>query len=80
MLGGASIFGGRGSYIGAFFGAVLIQELVTSPQFLQGTWLVHKIGFSAFSQWLLGILILVGAGVYSRARGIRSAALEVETA
>ena len=80
MLGGASIFGGRGSFIGAFLGAVLIQEIVTSPQFLQGTFLVDKIGFAAFSQWLLGILILVGAGVYSRARGIRSAALEAGSA
>ena len=80
VLGGTSIFGGRGSFVGAFFGAVLIQELVTSPQFLQGTFLVDKIGFAAFSQWLLGILILVGAGVYSRARGIRSAALEAGSA
>ena len=80
VLGGTSIFGGRGSYVGAFLGAVLIQELVTSPQFLQGTFLVDKIGFAAFSQWLLGILILVGAGVYSRARGIRSAALEAGSA
>ncbi len=37
VLGGASIFGGRGSFIGALLGAVLIQEIVTSPQFLQGT-------------------------------------------
>jgi ribose transport system ATP-binding protein len=80
VLGGASIFGGRGSYIGAFLGAALIQEIETAPQFLQGTWLVHKIGFNAFSQWLLGILILVGAGLYSRARGIRAATLDAETA
>jgi len=80
VLGGASIFGGRGSYIGAFLGAALIQEIETAPQFLQGTYLVHKVGFNAFSQWLLGILILVGAGMYSRARGIRTATLETETA
>ncbi len=35
VLGGASIFGGRGSFIGAFCGAVLIQEIVTSTTFLQ---------------------------------------------
>jgi ribose transport system permease protein/ribose transport system ATP-binding protein len=75
VLGGASIFGGRGSYIGAFLGAVLIEEIQTSPQFLQGTWLVQKVGFNSFSQWLLGIMILVGAGVYSRARGVRTVSL-----
>ncbi len=29
VLGGASIFGGRGSFIGALLGAVLIQEIIT---------------------------------------------------
>ncbi len=37
VLGGASIFGGRGSFIGAFFGAVLIQEIITASGFLQQT-------------------------------------------
>jgi hypothetical protein len=29
--------------------------------------------------WLLGFLILFGAGLYSRARGIRTATLEADT-
>jgi ribose transport system ATP-binding protein len=60
VLGGASIFGGRGSFIGAFCGAVLIQEIVTSTTFLQ-------IG-TEWQYYLPGILILAGAGVYSRTR------------
>jgi len=71
VLGGASIFGGRGSFIGALFGAVLIREIVTSTTFLQ-------IGV-AWQYWLPGILILAGAGVYSRARGVRTPMLGPET-
>ena len=62
VLGGTSIFGGRGSYVGAFLGAVLIQELVTQFQGRSSSTRSAR----RFSQWLLGILILVGAGVYSR--------------
>jgi ribose transport system ATP-binding protein len=65
VLGGASIFGGRGSFIGALLGAVLIQEIITSTTFLH-------IGV-AWQSFLPGILILVGAGVYSRARQARTA-------
>ena len=64
VLGGASIFGGRGSFIGALLGALLIQEIITSTTFLQ-------IGI-AWQYFLPGILILVGAGVYSRARKARA--------
>ena len=60
VLGGASIFGGRGSFIGALCGAVLIQEIVTSTTFLQ-------IG-TEWQYYLPGILILAGAGIYSRTR------------
>jgi ribose transport system ATP-binding protein len=70
VLGGASIFGGRGSFIGALLGAVLIQEIITSTTFLQ-------IGI-AWQYYLPGLLILVGAGVYSRAR--RSRPLGLRTA
>ncbi|MGB7100674.1 MAG: ATP-binding cassette domain-containing protein, partial [Xanthobacteraceae bacterium] len=34
VLGGASIFGGRGSFLGALAGAVLIQEITTASGFL----------------------------------------------
>ena len=80
VLGGASIFGGRGSFIGAFLGALLIQEIITASAFLQQT--THPfsdVPSVAVPYWLLGFLILVGAGLYSRARGIRTATLEAET-
>jgi ribose transport system ATP-binding protein len=67
VLGGASIFGGRGSFIGAFMGALLIQAIITSTAFV-------RLG-QAWQFWLPGILVLVAAGLYSRARGGRGAAL-----
>ena len=72
VLGGASIFGGRGSFIGALLGAVLIQEIINSTTFLQ-------IGV-AWQYFLPGILILVGAGVYSRARQVRAVGTGVQAA
>lgn len=60
VLGGASIFGGRGSYIGALLGAILIQEIISAIGFL---------GLSiAWQEWLPGLLILAGAGLFSRVR------------
>ena len=72
VLGGASIFGGRGSFIGALLGAVLIQEIITSTTFLQ-------IGI-AWQYYLPGLLILIGAGVYSRARQTSPFAVSAEPA
>jgi ribose transport system permease protein/ribose transport system ATP-binding protein len=72
VLGGASIFGGRGSFIGALCGAVLIQEIVTSTTFLQ-------IG-TEWQYYLPGILILAGAGIYSRTRHLQPSALSTESA
>ena len=60
VLGGASIFGGRGSYVGAFLGALLIQEAITSTSFLGLP--------QAWSEWLPGVLILGGAALYSHLR------------
>jgi ribose transport system ATP-binding protein len=61
VLGGASIFGGRGSFIGALLAALLLQEITTATSFL---------GLAeAWQDWLPGVLILAGAGVFSRARG-----------
>jgi ribose transport system ATP-binding protein len=81
VLGGASIFGGRGSVLGAFLGALLIQEVITASGFLQQTTFpFNEIPSTAVPWYLLGVLILVGAGVYSRARGIRSATLDARTA
>ncbi|MFY9739350.1 MAG: hypothetical protein WAK11_09915, partial [Candidatus Cybelea sp.] len=65
VLGGASIFGGRGSFLGALAGAVLIQEITTASGFLGlGT---------AWQYWLPGLLILFAAGMYSRTRASATA-------
>ena len=63
---------GSGSFIGALLGAVLIREIITSTTFLQ-------IGI-AWQYFLPGILILAGAGVYSRARQDPVIGAGVETA
>jgi ribose transport system ATP-binding protein len=69
VLGGASIYGGRGSFIGALLGALLIQESATSTAFL---------GFGLeWQYWLPEALILVSACVYSSARRERAASLGI---
>ena len=60
VLGGASIMGGRGSFLGAFAGVVLIQEITSAAGFL-------GLG-SAWQYWMPGLLILLAAGIYSRTR------------
>jgi ribose transport system ATP-binding protein len=60
VLGGASIFGGRGSYLGALAGALLIQEIIAATSFL-------GLG-AAWQEWLPGLLILAGAALFSRVR------------
>ena len=62
VLGGASIFGGRGAFIGALAGAALIQQINTSTSFLNVN--------LAWQTYLLGILTLIAAGIYSKARDI----------
>jgi ribose transport system ATP-binding protein len=66
VLGGASLFGGRGSFIGALLGAALITEITNSTTFLQLS--------QAWQYWFLGILVLVAAGIYTQARrpGLRA--------
>ena len=64
ILGGASIFGGRGAFIGALAGALLIQQINTSTIFL---------GIEiAWQYFLLGGLTLIAAGFYSKVRGGRN--------
>jgi ribose transport system ATP-binding protein len=65
VLGGASIFGGRGAFVGALVGAALIEQINSSVSFLTIN--------TAWQTYLLGILTLVAAGAYSRARAIRAA-------
>ncbi|MDX6324127.1 MAG: ribose transport system permease protein rbsA [Nocardioidaceae bacterium] len=61
VVGGASIFGGRGSMLGALAGALLIQQINTATVFL---------GLDiSWQSYLLGGLTLIAAGFYSMARG-----------
>jgi ribose transport system ATP-binding protein len=60
VLGGTSIFGGRGSFLGAFFGAVLVEQLLNVTTFLQLT--------QAWQYWFESILVFVAVGVYTQAR------------
>jgi len=60
VLGGASLFGGRGSLIGALLGATLIQQAFNVTTFLRLS--------QAWQYWLLGFLTIVAASIYSRLR------------
>ena len=60
VLGGASIFGGRGSFLGALLGAALVQCATTATTFLGLT--------PPWVYWLIGLLTLVAAGTFSVAR------------
>lgn len=62
VLGGASIFGGRGSFIGAVLGAVLVIQINTVVQFLDLE--------LYWQQWFLGGLTVVAAAFYSKTRAI----------
>ncbi|MDR6438733.1 ribose transport system ATP-binding protein [Paenarthrobacter nicotinovorans] len=62
VLGGASIFGGRGSFLGAIMGAILVIQANTVVQFLglQMYW----------QQWFIGGLTLAAAAFYSKTRAL----------
>ncbi|MEV7136284.1 ATP-binding cassette domain-containing protein [Arthrobacter sp. NPDC093128] len=60
VLAGASVFGGRGSFIGALTGALLIQQLNTVTVFLALD--------EAWQHYLLGGLTILAAGFYSKLR------------
>ncbi|MFA4926909.1 MAG: ATP-binding cassette domain-containing protein [Patulibacter sp.] len=58
VLGGASLFGGRGSFIGVLLGAFLIQQITNATTFL---------GLSqAWQYWAVGLLALTAAGLYTQ--------------
>jgi ribose transport system ATP-binding protein len=66
VLGGTSLYGGRGSYVGTLLGAALIQQILNATVFL---------GLSqAWQYWFLGLMTLIAAGVYSQARRVREEA------
>jgi ribose transport system ATP-binding protein len=60
VLGGTSIFGGRGSFIGALFGAVLVEQLLNVTTFLHLS--------QAWQYWFEGLLVMVAVGIYTQAR------------
>jgi ribose transport system ATP-binding protein len=62
VLGGASVHGGRGSFIGGLLGACMIIQINTVVQFL---------GWSREWQlYVLGGLTIVATAFYSRLRGV----------
>ncbi|GAA1955315.1 hypothetical protein GCM10009798_13190 [Nocardioides panacihumi] len=64
VLAGASIFGGRGSFLGVIAAAFLVQQVVNVSPFL---------GLSqAWSYWLPGLITLGAAILYARLRQGRS--------
>jgi ABC-type sugar transport system ATPase subunit/ribose/xylose/arabinose/galactoside ABC-type transport system permease subunit len=65
VLGGASLFGGRGSFIGALLGAALIQEIINTTTFLNLS--------QAWQYWFVGLLTLGAAAIYTRAARARLA-------
>jgi ribose transport system ATP-binding protein len=65
VLGGASIYGGRGSVLGAVLGAVLLAEIVNAMAFLD-------LG-DQWQFWLPGAIVLAAAALYARASGTRLA-------
>ncbi|MFI5615141.1 ATP-binding cassette domain-containing protein [Amycolatopsis sp. NPDC051903] len=60
VLGGASLAGGRGSFIGTLLGATLIQEVLNATTFLNLS--------QSWQYFFQGILILVAAAIYTRVR------------
>lgn len=62
VLGGASLAGGRGAFVGVLFGAALIQEINAATSFL---------GLSeAWQYWFIGWLTLGAVAIYSHVRRV----------
>jgi len=73
VLGGASIYGGRGSFLGAVLGGLLLTEMINAITFLE-------LG-EAWQYWFPGAVILIAAAIFARVSRIRlAAAAEAETA
>lgn len=66
VIGGSSLFGGRGSFIGCLLGAAFLTQINSVTSFL---------GLDqAWQNYLLGILILVAVSFYSKSRQLVVAA------
>jgi ribose transport system ATP-binding protein len=64
VIGGASIFGGRGAFVGALAGGFLIVLINASVTFLNLN--------TAWQTYMLGILTLLAAGIYSKVRDVNA--------
>jgi ribose transport system ATP-binding protein len=65
VLAGASVFGGRGSYLGVVFAGLLVQQLLNASPFL---------GLSqAWNYWLPGLIVLAAAVAYAALQRTRKA-------
>jgi ribose transport system ATP-binding protein len=66
VIGGASVFGGRGSFLGALLGALLITQVqvVTTFLGLRDEW----------QSYLLGVMILGAVALYSKSRQMAASA------
>lgn len=60
VIGGASLFGGRGSFIGALLGSLLIVQVNAVTTFLRLD--------QAWSAYLLGGIVILAVAVYSKSR------------
>jgi ribose transport system ATP-binding protein len=60
VIGGGSLAGGRGSFIGALLGALLLNQVNVVSTFLQLS--------DAWQFYLQGAMVLIGVAVYSRSR------------
>jgi ribose transport system ATP-binding protein len=60
VIGGASIFGGRGSFVGALLGALLIGQVSAVTTFLHLN--------QAWNSYLLGAMMLLAVAAYSKSR------------
>jgi ribose transport system ATP-binding protein len=60
VLGGASLFGGRGSFVATLLGAALLEETINATTFLSLS--------QAWQYWFQGIFVLVAAVTYTLIR------------
>jgi ribose transport system ATP-binding protein len=65
VVGGGSITGGRGSFLGALLGALLLNQAYVVAAFLQVS--------DAWNFYLQGAMVLVGVAVYSKSRKLVAA-------
>ncbi|WP_026059994.1 ATP-binding cassette domain-containing protein [Pseudaminobacter salicylatoxidans] len=66
VIGGGSLDGGRGTFVGALLGAMLLNQVNVVSTFLQLN--------DAWSFYLQGIIVLAGVAVYSKSRQMAVAA------